>query len=126
MEEDAEVGREHPARAGERVVRPVAGRDGEVVGRAAFGPDRAPGAGPGDGGPCALYARPGAVGTGVGRAPTDGAVVRAAARGRARLSPRVVEGDAPGRRFHARTGFAPEGAREPWEAGGTALVNSAV
>lgn len=120
--EDTEVRRERLARAGERVVRLVAERDGEVVGWAAFGPDRSPGAGPGDGELHALYARPDVVGTGVGRALTDGVAARAAARGCARLSLWVPEGNALGRRFHAKAGFAPDGACEPWEAGGTTLV----
>lgn len=120
--EDAEVRREHLARAGERVVHLVAERAGKVIGWAAFGPDRSPDAGPGDGELYALYVRPEVVGTGAGRALMDEVVARAAARGCARLSLWVLEGNAPGRRFYAKAGFAPDGAREPWEVGGTEVV----
>ncbi|MEU7569511.1 GNAT family N-acetyltransferase [Streptomyces fradiae] len=121
-EEGASAHREQLARAGERGAHLVAERAGEVVGWAAFGPDRSPGAGPGDGELYALYVRPDVVGTGVGRALADEVAARAAALGYGRLSLWVLEGNARGRRFYARAGFAPDGASEPWEVGGATLV----
>ncbi|CAL9579484.1 N-acetyltransferase family protein [Streptomyces sp. enrichment culture] len=122
VEADTELRREHLARAGERVAHLVAEDGGEVTGWAAFGPDRAPGAGPGDAELYALYVRPDVVGAGVGRALTDDVVARAAGLGFTALSLWVLEDNARARRFYARAGFVPDGAREPWEVGGTTVT----
>ncbi|MFF8382837.1 GNAT family N-acetyltransferase [Streptomyces kanasensis] len=122
VEDDAAVRREHLARAGGRVVHLVAERDGDVVGWAAFGPDRRPEAGPADAELYALYALPAVVGTGVGRALMEEVTARAPARGYTSLSLWVLEDNALGRRFYAKAGFTPDGTREPWEVGGTTLM----
>ncbi|CAL9588510.1 N-acetyltransferase family protein [Streptomyces sp. enrichment culture] len=122
VEADTDARREHLARAGDRTVHLVAEAGEEVVGWAAFGPGRDPGAGPGDAELYALYVRPDAVGTGVGRALTGEVLARAAGLGFGRLSLWVLEGNARGRRFYAKAGFVPDGAREPWEVGGRTVM----
>ncbi|WP_228973661.1 GNAT family N-acetyltransferase [Streptomyces sp. DH12] len=123
VEEDTAARREQLARAREHhVVHLVAERGGDVVGWAAFGPDRGPGAGPGEAELYALYALPEVVGTGVGRALMEEVTARASSLGYGSLSLWVLEDNALGRRFYAKAGFTPDGTREPWKVGGTTLM----
>lgn len=100
------------------VVNVVAERDGAVVGWACFGPCRDEDAPPGAEELYALYVRPDNVSTGVGRALMDTWLERATAGGRSPLLLWVLEENDRARRFYEKAGFTPDGAREPFEAGG--------
>ncbi|MFF1409572.1 GNAT family N-acetyltransferase [Streptomyces sp. NPDC058289] len=85
------------------------GPDGAVLGWAAFGPATTTGpegTAPDEGELYALYARPDAMGTGVGRALMT-EVLRRAPYPAVRLW--VIEGNARARRFYERAGFRPDG-----------------
>ena len=96
---------------------------GEVVGWAAGGPYRDEERRTADAELYALYARPDVIGTGVGRELTFAARERARRAQAPRLFVWVVAGNAPARRFYERAGFAADGGREDFEAGGRTLTD---
>ncbi|NBM20547.1 GNAT family N-acetyltransferase, partial [Streptomyces sp. GC420] len=111
------------------VVDLLAERGGTVVGWACFGPYRPAGT-PGAGGNAAstadaelyaLYVDPEHWSTGAGRALMDAVLGRCRAAGRPRVLLWVLEGNARARRFYERSGFGPDGAREPFAAGGVTV-----
>ncbi|MBN3931591.1 N-acetyltransferase [Streptomyces verrucosisporus] len=105
---------------------------GRITGWAALGPCRGEGGGSGGGGceeeDCrdgelyALYVEPELIGSGLGRALLAEVVRRADARRMPRLRLWVVEGNERARRFYAAAGFAPDGARSLFDAGGTPVA----
>ncbi|MFE5219865.1 MULTISPECIES: GNAT family N-acetyltransferase [unclassified Streptomyces] len=94
----------------------VAERAGEILGWAAYGPYRDGGPANGDAELYAIYLDPRHVGGGIGRALLTEAVARCAAYPRMCLW--VLKGNTRARRFYERAGFRPDGAEEPFEAGG--------
>ncbi|MCQ4214352.1 GNAT family N-acetyltransferase, partial [Streptomyces longispororuber] len=96
----------------------VAERSGTVVGWACHGPSRDRDVPPGEAELYALYAHPDHLSTGVGRALMAACLAGAGAAGHAVMRLWVVEGNARARRFYARAGFTPDGAREAYEVGG--------
>ncbi|MGW3461020.1 N-acetyltransferase family protein [Streptomyces olivaceoviridis] len=113
---DAERRRARFAEGNGSAVNLVAERDGTVVGWAAHGPYRDGGTRTGDAELYAIYVDPARLGGGIGRA------LLAASAERCRAFPRmllwVLKENAPARRFYERAGFRPDGAEEPFEAGG--------
>ncbi|MEB3965274.1 GNAT family N-acetyltransferase [Streptomyces kunmingensis] len=101
-----------------RVPEFVAERDGAVVGWACHGPSRDRDVPPGEAELYALYAHPGHLSTGVGRALLDTCAGAAAHAGHSTMRLWVLEGNARARRFYERAGFVTDGAREPYEVGG--------
>ncbi|THA23760.1 GNAT family N-acetyltransferase [Streptomyces sp. RKND-216] len=97
--------------------------EGKVVGWAAGGPYRDGERRTSDAELYALYARPDMIGTGVGRALASAARERALRSAAPRLYVWVVEGNARARRFYERAGFAPDGGREDFDAGGRTLTD---
>ncbi|WP_436993293.1 N-acetyltransferase family protein [Streptomyces sp. enrichment culture] len=102
---------------------------GRITGWAALGPCRGDGGGDGgDGEGCrdgelyALYVEPERIGSGLGRALLAEVVRRAEARRMRRLRLWVAEGNARARRFYEAAGFAPDGARSLFDAGGTPVA----
>lgn len=96
---------------------------GKVVGWAAGGPCRDGELRAADAELYALYALPEAIGTGIGRELTM-RVRELARRSEARrLHVWVVEGNARARRFYERAGFAADGGREEFDAGGRTLAD---
>ncbi|MGY1453716.1 N-acetyltransferase family protein [Streptomyces sp. SS8] len=105
---------------------------GRITGWAALGPCREDGGSGGggreegedcrDGELYALYVEPELIGSGIGRALLAEVVRRAEARRMRRLRLWVVEGNERARRFYAAAGFAPDGARSLFDAGGTPVA----
>ncbi|MFI5975636.1 GNAT family N-acetyltransferase [Streptomyces sp. NPDC051452] len=116
---DAERRRAGFGRGDGSVVNLVAERAGEVVGWAAHGPSRDGEEHAGEAELYAIYVDPARLGHGIGRALLAETTKRCAPCPRLRLW--VVRDNAPARRFYERAGFRPDGAEEPFEAGG-ALV----
>ncbi|WP_367123640.1 N-acetyltransferase family protein [Streptomyces phytohabitans] len=98
---------------------------GHVTGWAALGPyrpdDGPPPGGAADGELYALYLLPERVGTGTGLALMGAVLGRAERVGYARLLLWVVEGNTRARRFYARAGWTPDGARATHEVDGAAV-----
>ena len=113
---DAERRRARFARGDGSVGNLVAERDGEVLGWVAYGPCRDDGTDTGDAELYAIYLAPEHIGAGLGRALLTEAVERCSAYPRMCLW--VVKGNASARRFYEKAGFRPDGAEEPFEAGG--------
>ncbi|MEV0780003.1 GNAT family N-acetyltransferase [Streptomyces sp. NPDC050428] len=120
-EEDAARQRRRLAEGDGTVVNVVAERDGAVVGWGCLGPCRDEDVSEGAGELYALYVRPEQVATGVGRRLLDVVLERAAADGFAHLLLWVLKENARARRFYETAGFAPDGAEEPFDAGGVAV-----
>jgi GNAT superfamily N-acetyltransferase len=111
VEEDAAARRDRLRAASGRVENLVAVADtgGEVMGWACHGPYRGEPDGSADRELYALYVRPDAVGTGVGRALMDAVLARAAGPGAARMLLWVLADNTRARRFYERAGFLPDG-----------------
>ncbi|MFD9462206.1 GNAT family N-acetyltransferase [Streptomyces sp. NPDC060027] len=103
------------------VVNLVAEHDGCVVGWACHGPHRASEVRAGDVELYAIYVQPDLLGQGVGRALLRESTDRCAAAGYARMLLWVLRENTPARLFYERAGFRPDGAEEPFEAGGSAV-----
>ncbi|MFD8393321.1 GNAT family N-acetyltransferase [Streptomyces sp. NPDC059680] len=116
IEADAERRRARFAQGDGSVVNLVAEQEGKVLGWAAYGPYRDAEVRTRDAELYALYADPAHLGAGVGRALLAEAVERCSPYPRMYLW--VLRGNAPARRFYERAGFRPDGAEEPFEAGG--------
>ncbi|MDX3380843.1 GNAT family N-acetyltransferase [Streptomyces niveiscabiei] len=116
--EDADRRRAHFENAGEDVVNLVAERAGTVVGWACHGPYRDGERLTDDAELYALYVDAACFGSGVGHALLQETRRRLASRGRERLYLWVLRDNARARRFYERAGLAPDGAEEPFEAGG--------
>lgn len=69
----------------------------------------------------ALYVAPALTGTGVGRALMAAATARARAHGFHTLYLWVVRGNTRAERFYERAGFAPDGAEEAYDVGGSSV-----
>ncbi|MCH0571480.1 GNAT family N-acetyltransferase [Streptomyces sp. MUM 136J] len=118
---DAERHRSRFSRRDGGVVDLVAERGGEVVGWACHGPYRDGGLRTADAELYALYVDPARHGIGAGRLLLAEAVRRCAASGHARVLLWVLKENLRARRFYARSGFAPDGAEEPFEVDGVAV-----
>lgn len=94
---------------------------GAVVGFAATGPSRDDGAGPDAGEVQAIYLAPEAWSRGLGSALLAAAVEDLLARGFAPLLLWVLDANARGRRFYERTGWRPDGGRQPIDFDGVAV-----
>ncbi|MFR9794325.1 N-acetyltransferase family protein [Streptomyces sp. MS06] len=115
---DAERHRERLRRGDGSVLNLVAEQGGELAGWACHGPYRDGGSRTGDAELYALYVDPDRWGTGVGRALLEESVRRCSAAGRPRMLLWVLRDNTRARRFYERAGFRPDGAEEPFEAGG--------
>ncbi|MET8975304.1 GNAT family N-acetyltransferase [Streptomyces sp. NPDC004539] len=113
--------RAHFENAGENVVNLVAEQAGTVTGWACHGPYREGELRTDDAELYALYVDAAHHGSGVGHALLQESVRQLAARGYTRLYLWVLKGNTRARRFYERAGLHPDGAEEPFEAGG-ALV----
>ncbi|MEV6116442.1 GNAT family N-acetyltransferase [Streptomyces sp. NPDC052109] len=113
---DAERRRARFGQRGGSVVNLVAVVGGELLGWAAHGPYREGGTPATDAELYALYVDPGHLGHGVGRALLNASVERCSTYPRMLLW--VLRDNTPARRFYERAGFRPDGAEEPFEAGG--------
>lgn len=113
---DAERRRARFARADGSVVNLVAERGGEVLGWAAHGPHRDGEARTGDAELYAIYVDPAHLGSGIGGALLAEVLGQCAPCRRLYLW--VLADNTPARRFYERAGFRPDGAEEPFEAGG--------
>jgi L-amino acid N-acyltransferase YncA len=123
VEEDAAARRTWFAASRERVCSLVAvDADDAVVGWAALGAYRGAGAPDGAGELYALYARPDAVGTGVGRALMGAVHEEAARRGFADVLLWVLRDNARARRFYERAGYAADGAEQSEDYDGVPVV----
>ncbi len=119
--QDAERRRAH-FMAGGGAVNLVAGTpDATVTGWACYGPCRDEGARPGSAELYALYVHPGRVGTGIGGALLAEVTARASADGFGEMTLWVLKENLRARRFYERAGFGPDGAEEPFEAGGAVV-----
>lgn len=116
---DAERLRARLAQGDGSVVNLVAEQVGKVLGWAAFGPYRDGEVRTDDAELYALYVDPAHLGTGLGRALLAESVGRCSSYPRMYLW--VLRGNAPARRFYERAGFRPDGAEEPFEAGGVSV-----
>ncbi len=103
------------------VVNLVAEHAGSVVGWACHGPHRDDEVRSGDVELYAIYVHPDRLGRGVGQALLRESLGRCAAEGRERMLLWVLKENAPARRFYERAGFRPDGAEEPFEAGGASV-----
>lgn len=92
--------------------------DSAVTGWACYGPDRDEPRLPGRCELYAIYVHPRRTGAGTGRALVDELTARAAAAGFHEMSLWVFKDNTRARRFYERAGFLPDGAEEPFEAGG--------
>ncbi|MET9408586.1 GNAT family N-acetyltransferase [Streptomyces sp. NPDC002935] len=119
--QDAARRRGNFARGDGTIVNLVAERDGVVVGWACHGPHRDSEVRTGDVELYAIYVHPDLVGQGVGRALLRESASRCAAAGHDRMLLWVLKENTPARRFYERAGFVPDGAEEPFEAGGVAV-----
>jgi GNAT superfamily N-acetyltransferase len=90
----------------------VAERDGEVLGFSATGPCGDTDAEPGSGEVFAIYLRPDAIGSGVGRVLFGHAVADLGARGFAPLTLWVLRQNLRARRFYEAAGWRPDGAEK--------------
>ncbi|MFJ8858913.1 GNAT family N-acetyltransferase [Streptomyces sp. NPDC102451] len=95
--------------------------DSTVTGWACYGPCRDGNARPESAELYALYAHPGHLGTGTGRALLAEVTTRARADGFAGMSLWVLKENTRARRFYERAGFRPDGAEETFEAGGAMI-----
>ncbi|MGW0083868.1 N-acetyltransferase family protein [Streptomyces sp. NPDC003393] len=119
VERDAERRRTLFARGDRAVVNLVAeSEDGTVVGWACHGPYRDGETRTAEAELYAIYVDPGRCGGGIGRALLSEAVRQCGAAGRGRMLLWVLKENAGARRFYERAGFRPDGAEEPFEAGG--------
>ncbi|MGW2824004.1 N-acetyltransferase family protein [Streptomyces sp. NPDC001443] len=100
----------------------VAERGGELVGWAAHGPYRDGEVRTEDAELYAIYVHPGHYGGGVGRALLAESVRLRAAAGHPRMFLWVLKENTGARRFYERAGFRADGAEEPFEAGGTEVL----
>jgi ribosomal protein S18 acetylase RimI-like enzyme len=119
--QDAERRRFHfqeNLRSDGKVVNLVAVTDGEVIGWVCHGPCRDLEVPNGDAELYAIYVHPDRFGSGAGRALIEESVRRCTAAGHPRLYLWVLEENARARRFYERSGFRPDGAREPFEVAG--------
>jgi ribosomal protein S18 acetylase RimI-like enzyme len=121
VEADAERRRTHLSGGDGTVVNLVAERDGEVVGWACHGPYRDGEVRTEDAELYAVYVHPDRVGEGVGQALLRESTDRCAAAGYGRMLLWVLKENASARRFYERSGFAPDGAEEPFDADGAAV-----
>ncbi|MFB6949622.1 GNAT family N-acetyltransferase [Streptomyces niveus] len=122
VEEDAADQRTRlNASTGSRVVNVVAERAGAVVGWGCLGPCRDRDVPDGAGEVYALYVHPEHVSTGVGRALARTLVERAAVDGFSSLVLWVLKENDRARRFYEKAGFTPDGAEEPFDAGGASV-----
>jgi ribosomal protein S18 acetylase RimI-like enzyme len=121
IEEDADRRRELLAKGGSRVVNLVAERDGKVIGWACQGPSRDKDAPAGAAELYAIYVLPGHLSTGAGRALMAELTVLAESAGHPVVLLWVLAENTTARRFYEKAGFAPDGAEEPFEAGGVAV-----
>ncbi|MEW9515566.1 GNAT family N-acetyltransferase [Streptomyces tubercidicus] len=129
--EDAERRRSWFGRRSPEVSDLIAERDGAVVGWVCVGPARDPDIAPGAeelpaprptaGELLALYVAPALIGTGVGRALMAAGTARARAHGFHTLYLWVVRGNTRAERFYERAGFAPDGAEEAYDVGGSSV-----
>lgn len=119
--DDARKRREWFGRPGAHAENLVAERDGEIVGWAALGPSRDDDRREGDGELRALYLRPEAIGTGVGKALMVRALAWMGERGIGRVTLWVLAGNVRARRFYESFGFAPDGGSLVWEVEGEQL-----
>ncbi|MGW1808988.1 N-acetyltransferase family protein [Streptomyces sp. NPDC002078] len=116
---DAERRRAWLAQGDGSVVNLVAERAGKVLGWAAYGPYRDGEVRTGDAELYAIYVDPAHLGAGVGRALLAEAVERCSSYPRMYLW--VVRENTSARRFYERAAFRPDGAEEPFEAGGVSV-----
>ncbi|MBM7439877.1 ribosomal protein S18 acetylase RimI-like enzyme [Streptomyces sp. HB132] len=119
--EDAERRRAHLSAHGGPVNLVAEAPDSTVTGWACYGPSRDEGARPGSAEVYAIYVRPGIIGTGTGRALLGEVTARSAADGFDEMTLWVLKGNVRARRFYERAGFGPDGAEEPFEAGGAVV-----
>ncbi|MET8410282.1 GNAT family N-acetyltransferase [Streptomyces sp. NPDC005195] len=117
-EEDAAGRRRHFGQGGGAVVNLVAEQAGEVVGWACHGPCRDGEVRATDAELYAIYVDPDRTGAGVGRALLREAAERCATAGYERMLLWVVKENTGARGFYEHAGFGPDGAEEPFEAGG--------
>ncbi|EST38187.1 hypothetical protein N566_08755 [Streptomycetaceae bacterium MP113-05] len=96
---------------------------GEVIGWTAGGPYRDGERRTADAEIYTLYVRPDVIGTGIGRELTAGVHERVRMSEAPGLYVWVVEGNARACRFYERAGFAADGAREEFDAGGRTLTD---
>ncbi|WP_330279434.1 GNAT family N-acetyltransferase [Streptomyces sp. NBC_00569] len=118
IEEDAARRRERLAQAGSSVVNVVAEHAGDIVGWACHGPSRDDDLPPGEAELYAIYVHDGRLSTGVGRTLLHSCLERCAESGYERIRLWVLKGNTRARAFYERAGFTPDGAEEPYEAGG--------
>lgn len=118
VEKDAEMRRVMLSKAGNPVVNLIAERAGEIVGWAAYGPYRDGEVRTGEAELYAIYIRPGHFGAGVGTALLRESAERCEAAGHGRMLLWVLKENTRARRFYEHHGFHPDGAEDPFEAGG--------
>lgn len=116
--EDAARRRARFGQGGGTVVNLVAEQAGEVVGWACHGPYRDGEVLATDVELYAIYVDPDRTGSGVGRALLRASAERCAAAGYERMLLWVLKENAAARGFYEHAGFGPDGAEEPFEAGG--------
>ncbi|MCX4578619.1 GNAT family N-acetyltransferase [Streptomyces sp. NBC_01571] len=117
-EQDAARRRGRFGQGGGAVVNLVAERAGEVVGWACHGPYRDGEVRATDVELYAIYVDPDRTGAGVGRALLREAAERCATAGYERMLLWVLKENTGARGFYEHAGFGPDGAEEPFEAGG--------
>ncbi|MGW6644708.1 N-acetyltransferase family protein [Streptomyces iakyrus] len=123
VEEDAERRRAFLSQGDGSVVNLVAeDAGGELVGWACHGPYREGEVRTEDAELYAIYVHPRHVGQGAGRALLTESVARCSAAGHGRLLLWVLKENDRARRFYERAGFRADGAEEPFEVDGVAVV----